>query len=449
MERLDFEGKPLTSLIIQLAWPALLENMLHTMVFFVDMLMVARLGTVAIASVGLGGAMIFVVTSIFQALSAGATATVARFVGARNYEKAGRSAINAIALSVAAGLFVALFMYFFTPIFFGFFGVSPLVKKLGTVYVRTVLFFAPFRFFLFVAGASMRGAGDTRTPMKITFVMNSFNILMNYLLIFGPGPFPRLEVFGAGIATGSSFVLGMLVYTVLLWKMILGGPWKEGVLRFDRELLSQIVKISTPTALEQLILRLGFVVFLRIVTSLGTIALAAHEIAVRIESMSFMLGIGFGTAAATLVGQGLGAELQDIAEKSVWRTAFFSMVVMTVIGMLFVLFPEALVSLFSPSVAVGEMAVLCIMVAAFEQPSIALTMTLTGGMRGAGDTVSPLILSFLGTFAFRIPLVYLFAIVFRLGIFGVWLGTITDWGLRGIISVVLFRRGRWKKIKIR
>ncbi|HDM89751.1 MAG TPA: MATE family efflux transporter, partial [candidate division WOR-3 bacterium] len=180
-----------------------------------------------------------------------------------------------------------------------------------------------------------------------------------------------------------------------------------------------------------------------------TIALAAHEIAVRIESMSFMLGIGFGTAAATLVGQGLGAELQDIAEKSVWRTAFFSMVVMTVIGMLFVLFPEALVSLFSPSVAVGEMAVLCIMVAAFEQPSIALTMTLTGGMRGAGDTVSPLILSFLGTFAFRIPLVYLFAIVFRLGIFGVWLGTITDWGLRGIISVVLFRRGRWKKIKIR
>ncbi len=444
MRRLDFENKSLTKLIIQLAWPALLENLLQTMVFFVDMVMVAKLGTIAVASVGLGGAIVFVITSIFQALSIGATATVARFVGAKNYSKAGKAAVNALFLSLFMGIIVAAGMFFLTPLFFKFFGVSPSILKFGTIYVRTVLLFAPFRFFCFVAAASIRGAGDTKTPMKITFMMNTCNILLNYLLIFGPGPFPRLEIFGAAIATGSSFVIGMLLYTFVLAKILKG----RKNLSLDTKVMAQIIKISLPSAFEQFILRLGFIIFLRIVTSLGTVALAAHEIAVRIESLSFMLGIGFGYASATLAGQGLGADLPDIAEESVWRTGYFAMTVMSFIGLLFVLFPEKLVSLFSPEYGVKEMATLCVMVAAFEQPTMGLGMTLTGGMRGAGDTLSPLFLSILGTFAFRIPLVYFFALVLKLGIFGVWIGTISDWGLRALVAVFLFRRGRWKSVVI-
>jgi putative MATE family efflux protein len=220
------------------------------------------------------------------------------------------------------------------------------------------------------------------------------------------------------------------------------------VLRWDGQLVAYMVRLTTPTAGDSLIRRLGFVLFMRIVSSVGEVALAAHQIAVNVESLSFMPGFGLSMASTTLVGQSLGAKKPELAERSIHTAMRFALLVMGAVGVAFALWGPAIASLFGSTPEVLALAGSAVRIGALEQLPIAVQMVIGGSLRGAGDMRTPVYATMVGTFLFRVPLVYLFAIVFGWGLNGVWLGTAVDWTARAVLIYFLFRRGAWKRIRL-
>jgi putative MATE family efflux protein len=430
--------------IFRLAWPAVLENSLFTIVFVVDAIMVAQIGTVALAAVGLSGTLNFAFSAVFGSMQVAALSLVARSVGARDRESTEAYARQALLVGFSLGLLLVLVALFLPGQILRFMGASEEVVGAGKIYLALVMGASPIRMLFFVGAGILRGSGDTRTPMIVTALMNVFNVIFNWLLIFGVGPFPRLEVMGAGIATGAGFCLGG-IFMLLALNRRMGFPFLSFLTKTDRLTLKDLFKVAMPSSLEQVLLRIGFLGLIRIVTSLGTVAYAAHIIAFRVESLAFMPGFGISIAAGTLVGQAVGARRFQIAERNFYKTTVVAMLIMGAIALVLFVFARYLVVPFHPEPEVARLAVVCIILAALEQPMLGFFFTMTGGLKGAGDTRSPMIIAIAGSF-FRIGMVYLLAIVFGLGLPGVWLATIPDWSLRAILAYGFFRRGRWKRI---
>lgn len=447
---LDLSEERLTRTIVDLALPAVVENLLVTLVFLVDTILIGWLGDpAALAAVSLGGMLIFVLNSIFTALSAGVIPLVARAWGARDYHRAERAGGQAISLSLLVALGAVALTWPLTERYFVLMGAEAEVVRLGAVYLRWILTTSVLGLPIVTFNGIMRAAGDTRTPMWITGIMNVWNVVAAYALIFGLGPVPALGLAGAGMATASArFLGGLLCLGVLLGgRSVIRIPWRE-ILSWDGALVRTMVRLSLPAAGEQLIQRAGSLLFMRVVSALGTVALAAHQVAVRVESISFMPGMGLGVASTTLTGQALGAGEVGLAEKGVRRTLRLALQIMIALGLVFVLFGRALVTVFGATPEVLDLAGLAVRIGALEQPSLAVLMVLSGAVRGAGDTRTPLWVSAAGVLFFRVPVVYLFAISFKWGLAGVWLGTALDWAARAALMAWLYRRGRWKAIRL-
>jgi putative MATE family efflux protein len=328
-------------------------------------------------------------------------------------------------------------------------GASSRATALGTQYIRIILLTSLLGFPMVVLNGIMRGSGDTRTPMLITLVMNVWNVIAASALTFGLGPLPAMGLTGAAWGTASARLLGgaLALYLVMSGKRFVRLRWGD-IFKPERPLVAQMLKLSLPTAGESIIMRLGFILFMRIVSSLGEASLAAHQIAVNVESLSYMPGFGLSVASTTLVGQSLGAKRSDLAEESIRTSMRFALVVMGIVGGIFALFGPALASLFGSTPEVVALAGSAIRIGALEQLPIAIQMVISGSLRGAGDTRTPMYATLLGTLLFRVPAVYFFAIVLGLGLDGVWLGTALDWTARAGVLYWLFRRGAWKRITL-
>lgn len=435
--------------IARLAIPAAMENMLHMMVFVVDIIMVGRLGTEAIASVGMAGALNFVLTIVFSSISVGTVSLVARHTGAKERPASERVAAQSLLLATVLGICISPLLFFSAVNILYLMSAEPEVVALGALYFKIVICFLPCRLVMLAGHAAFRGAGDTRTPMLITLIMNCINVLFNWLLIFGIWVFPRMEVAGAAWGTAISYVTGVILVVVILFR-------GRGLIRVrfgdmclpDFFIIRRVLRVSMPAALDAFLTQVGYLVFLKIVTMLGTSSLAAHQIAIRIEAFSFMPGYALAVSTATLVGQSLGAKKEDLARLSMRRTCIYALILMCTFGMLFLLIPTQLTSLFAPEDDVMQLAVVCVMIAAIEQPALAIYMVYAGGLRGAGDTLSPMIITIVGTLFFHVPVAYLFGIVFGWGLPGVWFGAALDWIGRSIAVYIMFRRGRWRRIKV-
>ncbi len=328
-------------------------------------------------------------------------------------------------------------------------GTAPAVADAGACYLRWVIGTSLLGFPLAVLNGVMRGAGDTRTPMNITLVMNAWNIAGTYLLVFGMGPLPAYGIVGAGMAAGSARAVGG---TLALLLLLVGAtpikiPWRA-ILRWDPPLVMTLIRLALPAAGEYLVQRAGSAVFTRIISALGTTALAAHQVAVSLESLSFMPGVGLSVATSTMVGQTLGARRPDLAERSVATAARYALFIMSMVALLFFFASRPLAQLYGATPDVVDLAALALRIGAFEQLGLAVYMVVTGALRGAGDTRSPLRVSLAGIFLFRIPLVYLLAISLELGLAGVWIGTVIDWSGRAGLTAYFYRTGRWKTVEV-
>ncbi|MHC4182449.1 MAG: MATE family efflux transporter [Planctomycetota bacterium] len=404
--------------IIQLALPVALENVLHMAVFIVDIIMVGRLGTTAVAAVGLAGALNFVITMIFCALNAGTTALVARNFGAEEKAEAQTVAGQSLLLSIILGLIISPLIFYFASDILILMSAEESVVTLGSTYLKIVLSFLVLR-------------------------------LIIWLLIFGIWIFPRMEVEGAAWATSIAYIIGasLIFYKLLSKKSILSINLKN-IIGINKSIIQRILRISLPATLDAFLTQIGYLFFIKIVAMLGTVALAAHQIAIRIEAISFMPGYALAIATSTLVGQSIGAKKIDLARLSMKRNCQIALMMMGFFAFIFLAFAKPMAKVFHPEQDVLALSAFCVMIAAIEQPALAIYMVYAGGLRGAGDTLSPMIVTIVGTLCFHLPVAYIFGIVLEWGLAGIWFGAALDWILRSIAVYVLFRSGRWKKIKI-
>ncbi|MFZ5918152.1 MAG: MATE family efflux transporter [Chloroflexota bacterium] len=450
-QTLDLHIESLTRTILKLAVPSVLESMLSTVVYLVDSVLIGRLNdAVALATVGLSSTLMWATEGLFQAISFGALAMVARFWGQKDFEAARRVAGQALILSVLAAVAVMALLIPSSKLFFIIMGGESEVIRLGGAYITILLAASPASFCLSVANSILRATGDTRKPMVITGLMNLWNVALAYTLIFGLGPIPAMGLRGAAWATSSAWVLGSIVALGVLFssRTPIHLRWRH-LWRWEPGLIGRIVRLSLPSVGETVISRFGFLLFMRIISALGTVALAAHQLALSVESLAYMPGWGLAIAAAALVGQALGAEKHDVAEKGIQRTLLMGNGAMLLIGLAFVAFGPAIVGFYGVTqVQLVSMATLAVRISALELFGLCSLMILSGCLRGAGDTRTPMVVTLAGTLLFRVPTTYLFAVVLDGGLKGVWLATAVDWSMRALIMLFLYMRGDWKRIAI-
>jgi putative MATE family efflux protein len=421
---------------------------LHAVVGFVDMLFVAQLGSEPVAGVGLASQVFMLSFALIGGVTTGTVALVARSSGAGDPAESSRiTRASMILTSVLCGLLMLLAGP--SSIIFHLFGVTPGVYEVASRYLGISLLASIPLGVNFVISSGLRGAGDVRTPLLVGIGINILNIVGDYALIFGHFGFPAMGAAGSAVASAASFSLGALVFLILWvrgWLLIPCGPLLPGI---DRDLCRRLLTIGLPTAAEQLAFNFGLFTFLRLVTTFGTEAVSAYMIGVRILAFSFIPGLGFATAAATLVGQYLGAHRPEEAEHAGWRATGGALGVMTGIGLVIILLAEPIASWFGAAGAeTTELTVTFIYILGAAQPLMAIEFSIAGALRGAGDTRYPLFALLLGLFVFRLGLASVVLFVFEGSLVAVWSCLLADYLVKATLLVIRFRRGAWKHLQI-
>ena len=436
------------------AWPVVLTMLLKTLMFYVDTYMISAVGPEAMAAMGVVGPISHTLVAILSALSVGTIATVSRAWGEGDRARQEREASASVALALVLGIPLTLLGVVALPAMADLFPVhgSPAVTEMARRFLRIES--AIFLFFCLDAAATgiLRASGRTVLPLVATLAANALNVFLNWVFIYGNLGAPRMEVAGAALATSISFALQASVVFGSLWlprsPIRLSAAGLRGV---TRESVGRLARVSIPAAVEPLMLQTGFLIYNRAITELGVISMAAHRAAITVESITFMPAYGFAVAGSAVVGQYLGAGRADKADAGLRVCAGMSTLFLSAAGVVFFFFSPPLVRLFlrgPGEAATVAAAAMCLRISAFEQPFMALAMALGGGLRGAGDTHSPVLVGALGIWGIRIPLAWALAFPAGLGINGIWITMIADWAVRTGVFAVLYGRGRWKSIKL-
>jgi len=358
----------------------------------------------------------------------------------------------ALMMALAWGVALALVMALAADPLLRVMGAEPAARSEGVTWMRAASIGFPLTAMLYAGSASLTGAGDTRTPMVIMLIVNVVNAIVAYSLINGPGPFPELKVLGSGLGATSAGISGAALVLVAL----AGGRGglrlqSVGALRPDVGEMKRILNVGLPAGIENLQFNLAFLVYTRIIASLGSAALAAHRVTLSIEGLAFNPGFALGVATATLVGQSLGANRPDLAERSAKVALLWATVVMTFIGVVLLFFGEPITSLFVSGEDADEVVDIgrqLLFVFAFAMPAMAISQTLAGGLRGAGDTRAVLAIGVFGIWVVRLIPAYVLAIVLGFDAPGAWLAAVFDVNSRGVLTWLRFRRGKWKGINV-
>ncbi|MBN1139572.1 MAG: MATE family efflux transporter [Anaerolineae bacterium] len=438
------DQKTLRAAVIRLALPAAGERMLSMTVSIVNTILVGHLGAAPLAAVSLASQWGFMAITLFDALCTGATALIARSVGANDWKMANRTLCQSLILAVLVGLLATAAATIWTEPAMRLTGADPETLPLGETYLRITGAAFVFQAIMFVGNASLRGAGNTRAAMIVMTVVNVINILVSWVAINGPWGLPRLGVAGSALGANAGHVAGSLLVVGMLLRGNDGLKLTVRGFRAEFDLIKRIVRIGIPTGVERLLMRAGQMVFLSALAGIGTVAVAAHAVALRAESFSFMPGFGFAVAGTTMVGQALGAHDPKRAAQSGYITFEVSALLMAVMGLIFILLPRPLITLFTDDLAVIELAVTPLRIVGFVQPLLAASMVFPGCLRGAGDTRFPMIITGISIWAIRVPSVFLLGLALGWGLNGAWLGMALDLAVRGVIFFLRFRSGRWQ-----
>jgi putative MATE family efflux protein len=431
-----------------LAWPVIFSFSIVSFVGLVDMLMVGRLGATAVAGVGVGVQILGAVDSAMFAMGTGTLAIVARHVGAGERREAEETLRQSIVAAFVMALLAIVPVVVFAPQFIGAFRVDPAVIADATPFLRVVMLGVPGGSVLFVIVSSLRGAGDTRTPLAIGCVVGLVNVVAAYLLIFGHLGLPALGVRGAAVATALAFTTGAALGIALLLRGRLVMRLRLRPFRVHGEIVRRVLRIGYPAALEHLFMQVGFFLYIVFAAHHGTAPVAAYFIGVRILALSFLPGLGFAAAAATMIGQNLGARRPDEAERSGWAALQLAIWLMTACGIVLVAAAQPIARLFVDDPEVIADAVSFIRVLGALQPLMAIDFTLAGALRGAGDTRFPLIAVLLGFYVCRLSFAYVVTFGLALGVVWLWLAMVGDYFVRSLLKGWRFRSGAWKTVRV-
>ncbi len=444
----DFTTGNLNRAILLLAIPMVLEMVLESLFAVVDVFWVGRLGANAVATVGLTESLLSLVFAVGLGLSLSTTAMVARCIGEKDPEGAAVAGVQAIAIGLVISILVGLPSFIYAPHLLHLMGASPQIVAVGSGYARIALAGSGAIMMLFLNNAIFRGAGDAAIAMRLLWVSNIINLILDPCLIFGWGPFPKLGVTGAALATLTGRSIGVLYQFYRLLK----GTERIRILRrqvhLNVSVLLRLLRVSLTGILQFAIAHTSWIGLVRIVSVFGSAALAGYTIAIRILIFVLMPSWGLSNAAATLVGQNLGAKQPERAETSVWRTGLYNMIFLGVIGLFFVVFAEPVIRLFTSDPAVVPLAVSSLRILSYGNIGYAYGMVMLQAFNGAGDTVTPTIVHFFGFWLLEIPLAYFLAITIRMQSNGVYIAIVIAEAAIAAAGIVLFKRGRWKRQQI-
>jgi putative MATE family efflux protein len=420
-----------------------LELVLESVFAVVDVFFVSRLGADAVATVGLTESILTIVYAVAIGLSVGAMATIARRVGERDADGAARAAVQAIALGVFVAVPAGLLGFSFARPVLALMGAGPDVLAHSS-YAAIVLGLNGVVLMLFLINAVFRGAGDAAVAMRVLWIANAFNICLDPCFIFGLGPFPRLGVTGAAVATTTGRGIGVLLQLFILSRGEGRIVIRREHLRLDPRVMLNMLRLSGSAVFQTLIATTSWVGLVRILAAFGSDALAGNTIAIRVVIFALLPSWGLANAAATLVGQNLGAGKPDRAEASVWRAAHYNMLSLAVVGLLFVTFAEVIVAGFTSDPVVAPIAVRGLRIISAGFPLYAYGYVLTQSFNGAGDTATPTLINIGCLWLGEIPLAYVLARLAGWGPSGVFWSIVIAFSTISAVSALLFRRGRWK-----
>jgi putative MATE family efflux protein len=444
----DFTRETLGRAVLLLAIPMVLEMMGESVFAVVDIFWVGKLGPDAVATVGITESMLTLIYALAIGLSVGTTAVIARRTGERRPEAAGRAAGQALWLGIALGLAVGLVGVTLGRHLLGGMGASANTVKIGAGYTRMMLGGSLTVTLLFLLNAVFRGAGDASMSMRSLWLANTINIVLGPFLVFGWGPFPRLGVLGAAVATTIGRGTGVAFQLVNLFR----GRRRIAVgladLRFHRETVASILRIARSATVQFMIGMVSWILLIRVLTSFGSVVVAGYTIAFRVVMFALLPSWGMSNAAATLVGQNLGAGHPDRAESAVWRTAFYNVCCLAVVGVAFVTLAGPIVSLFTSDPQVHLWGARCLRIVAAGFLFYAYGMVVTQAFNGAGDSRTPTWINFFCFWVWEIPLAWVLSHHTRLGPNGVFLAMTIAFCTVAVVSVLLFRRGTWKRVKV-
>jgi putative MATE family efflux protein len=444
----DYTGGSLNRAIFLLAVPMVLEMVLESLFAVVDVAWVGRLGADAVATVGLTESMLTLVFSVGMGLSLSTTAMVARRIGEKDGEGAAVAAVQAIFLGLVVSLSIGLPCLLFAPDLLRLMGATEGIVAIGSGYTRICLGGSFAVLLLFLNNAIFRGAGDAAIAMRLLWVSNILNLILDPCLIFGWGPFPRLGVTGAALAT----LIGRTIGVAYQFYRLLKGTERIRILarqlRLEFEVLGRLLRVSLTGILQFAIAHTSWIGLVRIVSSFGAAALAGYTIAIRIVIFVILPSWGLSNAAATLVGQNLGAGKADRAETAVWRTGLYNMMFLGGVGVFFIAFAEPVVRLFIPDPQVVPLGAACLRIVSYGNLGYAYFMVMMQAFNGAGDTLTPTIVNFFGFWLLEIPLAYVLAKPLGMKSNGVFAAIAIAESSMAAASAILFRQGKWKQKKI-
>ncbi len=445
-ESTDVPQSEIRRRIFSMVWPATIENVLQMLVGMVATAMVGKIGAEATAAVGLSTRITQIVWCLFSAIGTGATVLIARAFGANDRQAAKRTAEQAMLLALGLVVFMALVIWskarFWLILLF-----NPESQLLESAYtfLRIAVWGMPFMAVMQVVGAILRGAGNTKTPMQIAFFVNLINVVANYVLIYGVFGSPALGMIGAAFATLlSQFVGAMLaLFAITRPLSIISINLKQRV-QTDLQEMRRILGIGIPAAFEQLFWQAATIIMMGLIVTFGTNALAAHQLGLNAESLSYMPSAGFGIAATAFVGQSLGAGRLDLARRYVREINKWGIILTIFTGGLLLVIPTQIMALLTNEQEVIELGAIYLRLMGSVQIPQLIAGILNGAMRGGGDTKAPMYIGGLGLWGIRIPFSFIFSRHFGLGIVGVWLAMTLDLLTRFVLTTLRYRSGRWK-----
>lgn len=444
--------------VLRLGIPAIGEQLLSLMVGLVDTFVIGHLSLevaqrmgysreIALASSGIAHQIMWSLVTLFMAVALGCTVLIARFVGAQEGAMANKALRQSLLIGLTVGILALVLAYWFAPAIIAVVGAKNQVQQLGASYLRISALALPLTAILFVGNAALRGAGDTRTPLKVMLIVNGINAGLSLLLVNGNLGMPAMGVHGAALAAMIGQSLGGIM---ILGVLIRGrsGLQLNRVPHPDWQLIWRILRQGLPFAAEQFIFQIALLMFINLINSISTTAYAAHNLIVTIESISFLPGMGLAVAATTLVGQNIGAQRPELARSSGFEAFRLGALMMGFMGLLFVIMPDVFLRFLVADEAIVQAATLPLRIMGLAQPSLAANFIFSGALRGGGDPKFPLFSKMFSVWMVRLPLAWLFVKTLGWGLNGIWLAMAIDFTVLGILAWWRFGQGKWQMARV-
>jgi len=439
--------------VLWLALPVLGEQLLNSFIALVDTFLAGRISREATAAVGLASYVDWLASMLFALVGTGTTALVARFVGAGDRNEANRYANQSMALALVSGVAFSSVLFLLAPTFARLQNMQGSTYTIAVQYLRIDATALTFTSLTLVGAAALRGAGDTRTPLMILGAVNVFNAVVSAALVFGWGPLPLFGVRGIVLGTVVGRTSGAILMTLVLLRGRAGLRLRVAHMKLAAEPVRRLLRIGIPAASDGAVMWTGHFCFLMIIARLAVGDLqvsyyAAHMIGVRLEALTYLPASAWAMAAATMIGQNLGAQQPERARGSGHAAARQCGVLAAVVGTFFLVAAPTCFHIMHDDPAVHEVGIFPFRVVACFQPLLAISIVYIGAMRGAGDTRYPLLITVLGLALVRLPLGYVLGIVWGKGLLGAWLAMCADFSLRALLAVRRFVGGRWIHVKV-